>query len=112
MITFYIIKYGDKMRAGIDIVFRLSKIIVSFHRQSCKTVLNFSSLKYVEFEGSIQAIDFWFGSLNKNSKDISMILVISKQGESTGKFRYTMLGGGGLNCVLNKFFPGLVKQEI
>ena len=81
VITFYIIKYGDKMRAGIDIVFRLSKIIVSFHRQSCKTVLNFSSLKYVEFEGSIQAIDFWFGSLDKNPKVNSMILVISKSSE-------------------------------
>ena len=32
------------------------------------------------------------------------------QGVRTGKFRYTMLGGGGLDRVLIKFFPGLVMR--
>ena len=38
--------------------------------------------------------------------------VKQNQGVSTGKFRYTMLVGGGLNFVLIKFFLGLLKQEI
>ena len=32
------------------------------------------------------------------------------QGVRTGKFRYTMLGGGGSDRVLIKFFPGLVMR--
>ena len=33
-----------------------------------------------------------------------------KQGVRTGKFRYTMLGGGGSDRVLIKNFPGLVMR--
>ena len=43
-------------------------------------------------------------------KTVFSDVVTSYQGVRTGKFRYTMLGGGGSDRVLIKKFPGLVMR--
>ena len=70
--------------------------------QSCKKIITFSGLCKI----FTSIVVFPYKAYCSNQ------IMIYFQGVSTGKFRYTMLGGGGQIFVLIKFFSGLVTRVI